>query len=87
MQAIWQAAVEAPMVLLLMACTGTGHVPRGSCRGRACRRPPAWLVADPGPRRRYLPLPQLRGAADLSADWPPPDEQIGERSNGRGYGA
>ena len=38
MRAIWQAAVEAPVVLLLVACTGTGHTP-GALPGRARRLP------------------------------------------------
>jgi len=38
MRAIWQAAVEAPVVLLLAARTGHRPCP-GALPGRACRLP------------------------------------------------
>jgi len=40
MRAIWQAAVEAPVVLLLAARTGTGHAP-GACRDEPAGYRPA----------------------------------------------
>lgn len=86
MRAIWRAAVEAPVVLLMVACTGTGgtggflagtSLPAATGLASSRCKPPAPVSASAAAARR-------RGR---SADWPPPDEQVGEGSNGRGYRA